>query len=545
MLLVGAPLAHAQSVRTQLVVSGLDNPIAFVQDPTQSNVQFIVQKTGLIRTFVNGALGGTFLSLVGQVSGGNEQGLLGLAFAPDYDTSLRFYVNFTNLAGDTVIARFKRDAVNPLLADPASRKDFVWPGGLAYIDQPAANHNGGHLAFGPDGYLYIALGDGGPGNDPNHRAQTPSSLLGKVLRIDVDVPDNDAQGYDVPGDNPFIGNPSVLSEIWAFGLRNPWRYSFDDPARGGTGALIIADVGQGNWEEVNYEPMGAGGRNYGWRNREGAHPNPNPLNGGNLPPYYTPLRDPIWEYDHGEGQSITGGFVYRGNNLGASYRGRYFVADFFGRLWSLGLTIDGAGEATVNSVIDHTAELGGATFISSFGVDAGGELYLVSLTGSVYRLYLELVLNGNFSSGAAGWQTFATPDPSYFVGGVVGGVFEFYRLAPPPGTSNQAVVFRQTGVPVGPGVRFAAQFDLGNSSTARKRISVLIHDSNFNDLSVCTFWLPAGAPLRTYRDVDPHDRGLVQRDDFLLRGDGRQRRRFVPAGQRLAAARFRRVQRAD
>ena len=180
-----------------------------------------------------------FLDLTADVLSGGEQGLLGLAFAPDYATSRRVYVNFTNPSGHTVVARFLRDAGDPLRADPATRFDLVWPGGLSYIEQPFANHNGGNLVFGPDGFLYIGLGDGGAGGDPGHRAQNPLTLLGKMLRIDVSVDAGHPTGYSIPPGNPFVGRAGVLPEIWAFGLRNPWRYSFDDPAHGGTGALII------------------------------------------------------------------------------------------------------------------------------------------------------------------------------------------------------------------------------------------------------------------------------------------------------------------
>ena len=201
-----------------------------------------------------------------------ERGLLGLAFAPDYASSGRFYVNFTNSSGDTVVARFIRSST-PTLADPSSRFDLQLEGTRRFVSQPFSNHNGGHLAFGPDGNLYIGLGDGGSGNDPDHRAQNPNELLGKMLRIDVNVPANDSSGYRIPPDNPFLGASIARDEIWAFGLRNPWRYSFDDVARGGTGALVIADVGQNSREEINYEPRGAGGRNYGWRNFEGTREN--------------------------------------------------------------------------------------------------------------------------------------------------------------------------------------------------------------------------------------------------------------------------------
>ncbi len=498
-LIIGAPVAEAQVLRAQLVTQGLNQPIAFVQDPSQPNVQFVVEQTGLIRTFVNGVLGGNFLDLTGVITNGGERGLLGLAFAPDYATSRRFYVNYTrDPDGHTVIARYLRSANDPLVADPNSEFRLKFPDGnggtIDHIVQPQGNHNGGHLAFGADGHLYIGLGDGGGSGDPDHLSQAPNTLLGKMLRIDVDVPDLDAEGYDVPGTNPFLGDANVLPEIWAFGLRNPWRYSFDDMAFGGTGALIIGDVGQGAREEVSYEPAGAGGRNYGWRLREGTLPYD-----ASLPPYFTPLRDPIYEYSHSVGRSITGGMVYRGSNLGASYRGRYFFADFFGKVWSLGLSIDGSGEATATTLIDHTAGLGNIQNPSSFGVDASGELYVVSYAGRVYRLYLEYMTNGNFSSGTTGWLTFATPDSSYIQGGVVNGVFEFYRLPPPPGTANQAVIFQRTGIAFGPSTPIEARFDLGNSSTVRKRMSVLLHDIDFNDVVVCTFWLEAGAPLRTYR----------------------------------------------
>jgi hypothetical protein len=280
-----------------------------------------------------------------------------------------------------------RAASSPLRVEPSSRFDLRWPGGLRIIHQPFANHNGGNLIFGPDGYLYIGMGDGGSGNDPMHLAQNPQSLLGKMLRIDVHVPDSDPEGYDVPPSNPYVGTSGVLAEIWSFGLRNPWRYSFDNPARGGTGALVIGDVGQGAWEEIDYEPAGRGGRNYGWRNREGAHNNVT-----SLPPFSTPLIDPIHEYPRGGGSSVTGGYVYRGSELGAGTRGRYFFADFVqSRVWSVAVTVSGfGGEATASDLREHTAELGVGTamgrFPSTFGEDADGELYLVSYSGAIYRL---------------------------------------------------------------------------------------------------------------------------------------------------------------
>jgi glucose/arabinose dehydrogenase len=376
--------AHAQ-LRGQTYATGFQSPLAFVQDPTDRAVQFVVQQGGRIRVVREGLLLPVdFLNLTDAISRGGERGLLGLAFPPDHAVSGRVFVNFTNRSGDTVVARFRRPA-NSLVADAASRFDLLLGGAQRFIVQPFANHNGGHLAFGPDGYLYIGLGDGGSGDDPGHRAQDPNELLGKMLRIDVNVPDADRAGYRIPADNPFAGGTFARHEIWAFGLRNPWRYSFDDPERGGTGALIIGDVGQSRWEEIDYEPRGTGGRNYGWRNREGAHDNVL-----SRPLAYQPAIDPVFEYDRRDGGSVTGGFVYRGRRLGATYRGRYFFGDFVsGRVWSLALTVDQSGVARASDRREHTAELGGPGLlgsVSSFGLDADGELYLVNYSGTIVAI---------------------------------------------------------------------------------------------------------------------------------------------------------------
>ncbi len=391
LLLTGAEVDAQTLLRSSLYASGFNLPVAFVQDPTERTVQYVVEKGGRIRVVRSGALqANDFLNLSSVVTTDSERGLLGLAFAPDYATSGRCYVNFTDRNGHTVVARFRRAA--PFVADPSSRFDLRWggPSAPAVIAQPYPNHNGGNLAFGPDGYLYIGLGDGGSGDDPQHRAQSPRELLGKMLRVDVNVPDNDPIGYRIPSDNPLVSSslPDVRREIWSFGLRNPWRYSFDDPLRGGTGALIIGDVGQGSYEEIDYEPAGRGGRNYGWRNREGAHDHI-----ASLPPAYTPLTDPIHEYDHSFGQSITGGYVYRGTDLGPTYIGRYFFADFVNaRVWSIPLTIDSStGAAQAGPRVEHTADLGGSVAlgnISAFGVDADAELYIVSYSlGRIYKIY--------------------------------------------------------------------------------------------------------------------------------------------------------------
>jgi glucose/arabinose dehydrogenase len=372
------------SIHVSPFMSGLQTPIAFVADPTDRAVFYAVEQAGRIRVVRNRAFAEDLLDLRGAIRAGGEQGLLGLALAPDFATSRRFFVNFTNANGHTVVSRFRRGPGGA--AEMASRFDLRFDeGGPGIIAQPYSNHNGGHLAFGPDGFLYIGLGDGGDGNDPQHRAQNMSTLLGKMLRVDVSVPDGHQSGYVIPDTNPFVAAAlPVRKEIWSLGLRNPWRYSFD-LGPDGTGALVIGDVGQSRFEEIDYEPAGRGGRNYGWRNREGAHDNVT-----SLPPSSQPFTDPIHEYGRSDGTSVTGGIVYRGRSLPTQYRGRYFFADFpRGRVWSLGLALAG-GEAKVSGIIEHTAELGGGSVlgnISSFGTDHDGELFIISYSrGVVLRL---------------------------------------------------------------------------------------------------------------------------------------------------------------
>ena len=409
--LFAATPAFAQ-LSSQLVVSGLSAPVAVVQDPTQPNVQFVVEQGGRIRVVRDGALLPVdFIDLTSLVLTGAEQGLLGLAFAPDYATSRRFFVNYTRKDdGHTVISRYLRSVSDPVVANPASRFDLKWPDGNPFIFQPFATHNAGDLQFGSDGFLYIPLGDGGGGNDPNHRAQSPLDLLGKVLRIDVNVPDADAEGYDVPPSNPFVGQPGVLPEIWAFGLRNPFRFTVDAISRGGTGAIVIADVGQFLWEEINYEPFGEGGRNYGWSIREGAHDNLT-----TRPPAFTPLVDPTAEYSHALGNVITGGVVNRGMGLGLPFWGRYFFADFGAkRIWSIGLTINPIShEATAGPFVEHTEALGGSDTIgnvSAFGIAANCDVLFLNYAGGELR---RIVNNGNPS----GCPT--SPDPFLASGGGV------------------------------------------------------------------------------------------------------------------------------
>jgi glucose/arabinose dehydrogenase len=380
LLVAGPATAAAQPLRAQLVASGLTHPLEFVQDPSNPAVQYIVEQEGRIRVLSNGTLQGTdFLNLTGAIATGGEQGLLGLAFPQNYGVSRRFFVFFTNAAGDLVVARFRRSTGNPLVADASSRLDLMWSTNQRWIAHPVnTNHNGGHLAFGPDGYLYVAVGDGGGAGDQSNNAQNLDSLLGKLLRIDVvNVSDADANGLAIPPTNPFIGRGRP--EIWDVGLRNPWKFSFDSA----TGAVVIADVGQGLFEEINYEPAGSGGRNYGWSLREGANdfaPTKTPA--------FLPLDEPVFVYGRDAGQSITGGFVSRGPSLGAGFAGRYFFADFItARVWSMALTPNGSGSAIASDLREHTADLGTIGNISSFGVDAVGDLYLVSWSvGRIYRL---------------------------------------------------------------------------------------------------------------------------------------------------------------
>jgi glucose/arabinose dehydrogenase len=312
---------------------------------------FVIEKVGRIRIIENDQLLETpFLDITDRVgSNGNEQGLLGLAFHPQYQVNGRFFVNYTDTRGDTVIARFQVSS-DPNIVDPGSEVPLLG------IDQPFPNHNGGVLAFGPDGYLYAGLGDGGSQGDPNGNAQNTQVMLGKILRLDVDS----ADPYEVPADNPF-GN-----EIWAYGFRNPWRFSFDKP----TGDLYIGDVGQNQWEEIDFLAAGSpGGANFGWDHREGAH---NYEGGGP-----EGMIDPVAEYSHSEGGcSVTGGYVYRGSM--PEWNGIYLYGDYCtGMIWGL-IQSDGGWQTQLLFDVDVT--------ITSFGKDENGEVYLISDNGGVFRL---------------------------------------------------------------------------------------------------------------------------------------------------------------
>lgn len=291
-------------------------------------------------------------------SQGNEQGLLGLAFDPHYAQNGYLYVNYTDMNGNTVIARYTlRSAGNS--ADPGSEKIIL------QIQQPYQNHNGGMLAFGPDGYLYIGMGDGGSANDPQQNGQNTNTLLGKLLRIDVTQGDV----YTNPPDNPFISGGG-LPEVWAYGLRNPWRFSFDRQ----TGDLYIGDVGQNQIEEIDYLPAGSpGGVNFGWRLREGSQAHLDGIPAGAV------LTDPIFEYPHAQGCSVTGGYVYRGQALPEFY-GIYLFADYCnGNVWGLLRSADGSWQSALLFQLQFT--------ISTFGLDSHGEIYLTDFgTGRILKL---------------------------------------------------------------------------------------------------------------------------------------------------------------
>jgi glucose/arabinose dehydrogenase len=365
------PEAPVQTPAVQLeeVVTGLEQPTTVVSAADGSNRLFVTQKTGLARIVQDGSVLDTpFLDLTGAVSTASEQGLLGLAFHPQYAENGRFFVNYTREDGDTVISEFAVSGDPNVAAADSERV-------LLIIPQPYANHNGGQLAFGPDGYLYIGMGDGGDGGDPEENGQDPSTLLGSMLRIDVDVDVDNGDPYAVPEDNPFVGDESAAPETWAYGLRNPWRFSFDRE----TGDLWIADVGQNAFEEVNRQPADStGGENYGWDITEGSSCF-NEENAGI--PLETCDREgltgPVLEYPRSEGQSVTGGYVYRGEAI-PSLNGFYVFGDYAsGTIWGAAAQ-EGGGYAST--------ELLEAGFpVVTFGEDEAGELYVADFGGTLYR----------------------------------------------------------------------------------------------------------------------------------------------------------------
>jgi glucose/arabinose dehydrogenase len=351
------------SLRAQQIVEGLASPV-YLTAPKNDPRLFVVEQPGRIRIVKTGALVATpFLDITSRVVSGGERGLLSMAFDPAYATNGRFYVYYTGAQGDIFVDRFTV-STNPDVANTAS--DRV----ITIQHRANSNHNGGLLLFGPDGMLYLGTGDGGGAGDVPNNAQNIDVLLGKILRLDVA-----ALPYTIPPGNPFVGQAGA-DEIWAYGLRNPWRYTFDVPPDGTAPKLYIADVGQGAREEVDVADASAAGRNYGWRMMEGTQCY-NPSSGCNQ----TGLTLPIVEYDHGQtgGCSITGGFVYRGAAI-PEVQGHYFYSDYCsGWLRSFRLT----GGAAADQRDWALASIGN---ITSFGVDGAGELYVLSSNGRVYRV---------------------------------------------------------------------------------------------------------------------------------------------------------------
>lgn len=343
-----------------------DNPVDLQQAGDGTNRIFVVSQKGLIYVFKNTLSvksAKIFLDIRDKVKYDSELGLLGLAFHPDYKNNGYFYINYT--ASDplrSVIARYTVSSKKRNSANKDSERI------LLQVNQPYSNHNGGQLAFGPDGYLYIALGDGGSGGDPHNNGQSKSSFLGKILRIDVNCT-SDSKYYCIPSENPFTGNTQgYKEEIYAYGLRNPWRFSFDPV----TGWLWAGDIGQDDWEEIDIVEKG---KNYGWRIMEGNHCY-NPSSDCNT----SGLTLPIWEYEHEDhgNCSITGGYVYRGTKFSELY-GKYIYGDYCsGRIWAL--SYDGTNTATNTLLLKEDIQ------ISSFGIDEDNELYICDLNGKVYKL---------------------------------------------------------------------------------------------------------------------------------------------------------------
>jgi hypothetical protein len=357
-----SPVSGRPALALQTVASGLDMPVLVTSPPGDPRL-FIVEKTGAIRIVKDGALlPQPFLEVdsypVFQIS--DERGLLGLAFHPQYASNRKLYVFYTDPNGDTVVEQYLADAADPDRA-AATPPELVF-----FLDDFASNHNGGMMQFGPDGYLYIGLGDGGGAGDQANLAQNVDSLFGKLLRVDVSTLPATA-----PADNPFVGGAGD-DLIWSYGWRNPWRWSFDRE----TGDLYVGDVGQNAWEEIDVEPAGsAGGLNYGWRIREGAHC----YNSASCTT--AGLVDPVYEYSHSTGAcSAVGGYVYRGCKM-PDYHGTYFFADYcLDWVRSFEWTAAGGAGATT----DHPGLEGGG--VVSFGEDADGELYLVRISGEVLKV---------------------------------------------------------------------------------------------------------------------------------------------------------------
>ena len=358
-----APPTGSGAPVLQEVTAGLNFPVTLASPPNDERL-FIAEKGGAIRIIKGGSLLPTpFLDISSKVSTRREQGLLGLAFPPDFASSRRFFVYYTDLAGDSRISVFQVSA-DPDRADPASETVVLG------VDQPGPSHNGGQILFGPDGFLYIGLGDGGSHDGLDEgRGQSLNDLLSSVLRIDV----SSGSSYSIPPDNPFVGTPGARPEIWSYGFRNPWRFSFDRA----TGDIYIADVGESDWEEVNYSSAADGasrGADYGWSVMEGTHCF------RDQPCDKTGLTLPILEYNHSDGCAIIGGYVYRGTAIPA-LQGHYFYADLC-QDWVRSFRVQ---EGAPVEEADWPA-LSPGVGITSFGEDVAGELYILTIDGRVLKI---------------------------------------------------------------------------------------------------------------------------------------------------------------
>lgn len=450
-----------------------------------TNRLFIVNQTGIIRVFnltTNSLLGTEYLNITDRVLYGGERGLLGLTFHPDFESNGHFYVNYIDEnSGDTRISRFTAaSSTSNATVDPGT--ELI----LLTIDQPSGasftNHKAGDMNFGSDGYLYIAVGDGGSGGDPGNRAQDPQNLLGKMLRIDVDNPSG-PNNYGIPASNPFIGTQMPVdyrNEIWSVGVRNPWRFSFDR----GTGDMYIADVGQGAWEEVNFEPAGTGGRNYGWRCYEGNH-------------VYEPdgclamsnYTFPVFEYDHGAngGQSITGGYVYRGTDV-PSLVGWYICTDYVsGNFWLLRYN---GSSWVVDFQPDVMAGATAVTNITAFGEADNGELYATRLSGAIYKvaataLPVELLgFTGTWKEGRVllNWSTATERNTSHFEIERKTSAGDFGKIgqitASGESTTEQRYGFEDLSAPEGENVYRLKMVDRDQSFEYSPAVSVLVQEPN-------------------------------------------------------------------
>jgi glucose/arabinose dehydrogenase len=354
-----SPLPGDFTIQLIEVASGLSSPL-YLTSPANDSRLFVVEQAGRIRIIKNGqVLAQPFLDIVSRVSSGGERGLLSVAFHPSYAANGFFYVNFTDLAGNTRVERFNVSS-NPDVGDASSSKLILG------VTQPFANHNGGLNLFGPDGMLYIGLGDGGSGGDPQGNGQRTNTLLGKILRIDVDNGDP----YSIPSGNPFANQSGARPEIWAYGLRNPWRFSFDRTA----GLLFVADVGQGSLEEIDVVPTTRAGVNYGWNIMEGS----SCFGSGSCST--AGLEPPVIEYNHSGGAcSVTGGYAYRGSAI-PELAGHYFYSDYCAGFLRSFLYSNGA------ATDQRTWDVGTIGSVTSFGEDAAGEMYIVVQQGRVYRI---------------------------------------------------------------------------------------------------------------------------------------------------------------